>query len=721
MEVNMARDSDDALVCCVENTVEDRIMDSGALFHATYCKEELEMFKLRSGKVHLADDKTLDIAGVGDVLDKEGYRVGFGYQQWKVTKGSLVVAHGNKRGSLYMVEDWYEHVSFQSNVLDVRKVDIYFYKPGGLGKQRKLSFMMLEKTRKLQSGSCGRYNANLQFGVAERLSRTFRAESTGIRVEAPKMLWADSVSRTYLIYRIPYFPIGLRIPEEECGSDEMRYSFRDTKSHQSQVVLVDIPENLAENDSIVAEHGLSSEITQSPGGSSDTSEGSKNSGSFEDSRRSDVEYSEDGASSKEGGSETPHVRRSNTKSRALWKKAIIEEMVSLEKNQTCSLVRISAGKKASQRLWMFNVKEEQNGRKRSHSYVGALNDTFTQHKSEGFQLAGQEENLECRLKEIMYGLIQAPRLRYLKFDSFMQKDKVDDMLVAGSDIAEFNKPKWVLIFVEDSWNEEPCSDVHQVGDEREVEVLRSFNWPPSELIMEDGVLPKRVQRVPYVRRYRKCVPDVRRYRKVRAVALLKGRWFEVYRDYLRQRAMKWQINDSSGEKPIVALGLRGGLLGANPIPHRVLIFVEDSWNEEPCNDVHQVGDEREVEVLRSIIADDVNYNYVDAVYQSRGYFIVDDVSSGYRVSKVSRPCLVCKALFPYVRHSGIQKGEKPIVALGLRGGLLGANPIPTSLDTIVPQATLPEQFCSELIFSSSGLIRGLPWTYPSRDIYTVYR
>ncbi|GKD28382.1 hypothetical protein Tco_1239160, partial [Tanacetum coccineum] len=51
-EVNQpTRDSDDALVCCVENTVDDRIMDSGATFHAAYCKEELERFKLRSGKV----------------------------------------------------------------------------------------------------------------------------------------------------------------------------------------------------------------------------------------------------------------------------------------------------------------------------------------------------------------------------------------------------------------------------------------------------------------------------------------------------------------------------------------------------------------------------------------------------------------------------------------------------------------------------------------------
>ncbi|GKE33275.1 hypothetical protein Tco_1452597 [Tanacetum coccineum] len=55
----------------------------------------------------------------------------------------------------------------------------------------------------------------LQFGVAKRLSRTFRAESTRLRVEASNMLWADSVSTAYLIYHIPYVSIGLRIPEEE--------------------------------------------------------------------------------------------------------------------------------------------------------------------------------------------------------------------------------------------------------------------------------------------------------------------------------------------------------------------------------------------------------------------------------------------------------------------------------------------------------------------------
>ncbi|GKD81034.1 retrovirus-related pol polyprotein from transposon TNT 1-94 [Tanacetum coccineum] len=453
-EVNQeARDSDDTLVCCVENTAEDRIVDSGASFHATYYKEELERFELRSGKVHLADDKTLDIAGIGDVvlktsfgtswtlkdvryisglkrrlisvgqLDEECYHIGFGDQQWKVTKGSLVVAHGNKRGSLYMVEVHPEGIGAIIN--GSGSAAVWFG-------EAEESFLhnVSEDKETIEVGAIGVTNGivmlkmvpetPLPFGVAERLSRTFRAESTGIRAEAPKIMWADSVSTAYLIYRIPYVPIGLHILKEEWrgkdtslthfGSDEMRYNFRDTKSHQvirsrditfvdsiygamfainsssltkpiqkSQVVLVDIPENLVENDSIVAEHGER----------------------FEDSGRSDEEYSKDEASSKEGGSKTPQVRRSNIEFRALvryspsvnyllltendepesyseslsskesvqWKKAIIEEMVSLENNQTCSLVRISTGKMASQRMWMFKVKEEQNGSRRYKARV----------------------------------------------------------------------------------------------------------------------------------------------------------------------------------------------------------------------------------------------------------------------------------------------------------------------------------------------------------------
>ncbi|GKB65652.1 integrase, catalytic region, zinc finger, CCHC-type containing protein [Tanacetum coccineum] len=352
-----SRYSDDALVCYVENTVEDRIMDSGASFHATYCKEELERFKLRSGKVRLADDKTLDIAGVRDVvlktsfgtsltlkdvryilnlkrrlisvrqLDEEGYHVGFRDQQWKRLKRQRL--SDMSRIGMNMLAS-------KGNVPNIWKVDIYFCKPGGLGKQKNLSFIMSEKTRKLQ-------RAGVTFGVAERLSRTFSEQrARGYRVRLRRCMRPDQLVR---------------------------------------------PHNLPHT---------------------------------YDSGRSDEEDSEDRASSEEGGFETPHVRRSSKESRApvskesvQWKK-VIKEMVSLEKNQTCSLVRLLAGKKASQSLWMF----------KEPCYVGALNDTSTQHKSEVFQLAGQKENLVCILKEILYGLIQAPRLRYLKFDSFRQNDKL---------------------------------------------------------------------------------------------------------------------------------------------------------------------------------------------------------------------------------------------------------------------------------------------------------
>ncbi|GJR26360.1 retrovirus-related pol polyprotein from transposon TNT 1-94 [Tanacetum coccineum] len=440
-----------------KNTVEDRIMDSGASFHATYCKEELKRFKLHSDKVRLANDKTLDIAGVGDVVLKTSF------------------------GTSWTLKDvrWFG------------EAEEYFLH--NVSKDKETAKVGASSYR---SRSCGRYNANLlvkclkfengreyssspikfcvenrilmlkmvpetplQFGVAERLSRTFRAESTGIHVEALKMLWADSVSTTYLIYRIPYVPIRLRIPEEEwrgkdtslthlkvfgcdsfvkvkdvceeamkctfigSGSDEMRYSFWDTKSHQviqsKDITFVD---SIYGARSATYSSSLMKTIQKKP-------RLSENSGSFEDSGKSDEEYSEDGASSKEEGSEIPHVRRSTRESKAPWKKAIIEEMVSLEKNQTCSLVRFPAGKKASQSLWMFRVKEEQDGSKRykarlvEPSYVGALNDTSTQHKSEGFQLAGQEENLECRLKEILWFILKLL--------------KVDDMLVAGSDMLVF--------------------------------------------------------------------------------------------------------------------------------------------------------------------------------------------------------------------------------------------------------------------------------------------
>ncbi|GKF52760.1 hypothetical protein Tco_0159670, partial [Tanacetum coccineum] len=140
------------------------------------------------------------------------------------------------------------------------------------------------------SRSCGRIvmlkmvpKTPLKFGVAERLSRTFRVESTGLRERHLR----KSHEMYIHMQRLRRNAIQLVGYEESSGYPKQRY----------YICVLDL-------------------WSQSPGGSLNTNEGSKNSGSFEDNGRSDEEYSEYGASSKEEGSETLQVRRSTKESRA---------------------------------------------------------------------------------------------------------------------------------------------------------------------------------------------------------------------------------------------------------------------------------------------------------------------------------------------------------------------------------------------------------------------
>ncbi|GKC73555.1 retrovirus-related pol polyprotein from transposon TNT 1-94 [Tanacetum coccineum] len=286
----------------------------------------------------------------------------------------------------------------------------------------------------------------LQFGIAERLSRTVRVESTGLRVEALKMLWEDSVSMTYLIYRIPYVSIGLRIPDEEWQGKDTSLTYLKAAAQMKCDTTFGI-RRVTKLFEVEILH-LWTRFMK-PGGSSDTGEGSENSGSFEDSGRSDEEYSEDGASSKEGGSETPQVRRSNIESKAPVRYSPSANYFLLKENGKLESYSEALSSKESvqwkKAIIEEIVKEEQNGRKRYKARLVV----------KGFQ---QKQGVDYN--EIFSPVVKMTTIR-------------------------------VLIFVEDSWNEEPCNDVHQVGDEIEVEVMRNFNWPPSELITEDGVLPER--------------------------------------------------------------------------------------------------------------------------------------------------------------------------------------------------------------------------------------
>jgi len=72
-QVNIAEDfaKEDLLVCCADSSVDFWVMDSGASFHATHNTEALQNLVIGDfGKVRLADNKTLEVTGMGDIVLK---------------------------------------------------------------------------------------------------------------------------------------------------------------------------------------------------------------------------------------------------------------------------------------------------------------------------------------------------------------------------------------------------------------------------------------------------------------------------------------------------------------------------------------------------------------------------------------------------------------------------------------------------------------------------
>ncbi|KAJ0494593.1 putative RNA-directed DNA polymerase [Helianthus annuus] len=205
----IASDLDDALICCVEDTVESWIIDSGASFHAISSSRKMKNLRLGNfGQVRLANDKMLDITGIGDIdlktslgtvwtlknvrvipelkrmlisigqLDDQGYDVHFGGGQWRVVKGNMVIAKGKKQGTLYMVEVpagnantvakgpspssvWHQRLGHmgekgmkmlvaRGKLPELKKVKSEFCEPCVFGKKKKVSFAKTGKAPKAQ-------------------------------------------------------------------------------------------------------------------------------------------------------------------------------------------------------------------------------------------------------------------------------------------------------------------------------------------------------------------------------------------------------------------------------------------------------------------------------------------------------------------------------------------------------------------------------------------
>ncbi|GJT23082.1 retrovirus-related pol polyprotein from transposon TNT 1-94 [Tanacetum coccineum] len=658
-KVHMAvRDYYDALVCCVKNTIEDRIMDYGASFHATFCKEELEKFRLHSSKVCLADDKTLAIAGVGDVVLKTSFGISWtlkdvryipGLKRRLISVRQLDEEGGLPGGGLAegglpgggLPEGGFPEGGLPGGGLLGGGLHGGGLPGGGFpGGRSKLEYKFQDQENSEDIFSFGSALEDFICVVFVPDRNIVKKEWKGKEVSLAhlRVFGCNSYVKVKDIARDKLDAKSVKCTFIGYGLDEMGYRFGDSKGQKDQVVLEDSHK----------EHRLSSEITQSLGRISDTSEGSENSGSFKDSGISDEEDWVD-----------------------------YNEIFSLVVKMTTIKLVMSIVASEDLHLEQLDVK--------TAFLHGDLDEDIYMTQPEGFNLVGKEENLMCKLNKSLYRLKQAPRQWYLKFESFMQRSGykrcamdhccylkkvgsssiilllyVDDMLVAGSDMAEIKKLKRQLsqeYEMKDLGSANQILSMSIMRDKANVpqeiykrKVLEKFNMKDAKARCERlgghfkliGSVMYAMEAVKWLLRYLKCTskatlcfsrkkvvlegfsdsdyggcldsgksttgyfftvggtivswmsriqkcvamstteaeymaiaetgkelvwlknfleeldraqterevilifmmlvkipPYVRRYRKVREIALLKGRWIEVYKDYLRRRAVKF--------------------------------------------------------------------------------------------------------------------------------------------------------------------------------------
>jgi hypothetical protein len=160
----------------------------------------------------------------------------------------------------------------------------------------------------------------------------------------------------------------------------------------------------------------------------------------------------------------------NLEDSKLWKKAMVEEMDALDKNEAWDIVELPAGRKFVGSKWLFKKKFNAQGKvekyksrlvEKGYSQVegidfseifshvakltsirfilsitvtfdleveqmdvktaflhGDLKEEIYMKHPEGFVVKGKKE-LVCKLKKSLYGLKQSPRMRYQKFDTYI--------------------------------------------------------------------------------------------------------------------------------------------------------------------------------------------------------------------------------------------------------------------------------------------------------------
>ncbi|KAE8674463.1 CC-NBS-LRR class disease resistance protein [Hibiscus syriacus] len=224
---NMTDETGDVMILSVNSLIESWILDSGASFHSTPCREIMENYISGDfGKVHLADDETLKIVGKGDIRLKLPNQTTWTLKG--ITKEALIIARGKKTGTLYitpnleniiavadadgksnlwhqrlghMSEKWMKTLLSKGKLPDLKNVDVGLCEDCIFGKQKKVSFAKISKTPKAKklelvhtdvwgpspvpSLACSLYYVTFIDDSTRKVNRRFRdfCANNGIKME----------------------------------------------------------------------------------------------------------------------------------------------------------------------------------------------------------------------------------------------------------------------------------------------------------------------------------------------------------------------------------------------------------------------------------------------------------------------------------------------------------------------------------------------------------
>ncbi|KAL6336537.1 hypothetical protein AAG906_025087 [Vitis piasezkii] len=474
-------DSDVVNFACQETSW---VIDSGASIHATPRKDFFTSYTSGDfGSVRMGNDGSAKAIGMGDVrletsngtmltlknvkhipdirmnlistgkLDDEGFCNTFRDSQWKLTRGSMVIAKGNKSSSLYLMRarviDSHGHMSEKGLMILAKKNLLSGMKKGSLkrcahclAESARVAFKTLRHTRK----PIWVYTLKTKDQVLDTIGEKLKCIRTDNGI-----FWGEALNLVVHVLNLtPCVPLEFDVPDRIWSNNEVSYdhlrvfgckafvhipkderSKLDAKTRPCVFIGYDVVfmedhtirdiektnpmESQDSGDLIDLDPALRQIFLQVEDEAHDDQH---DMGDVETPTQVEVDDDVHERSHSRGSIDIP-LRRS-TETDILPH----DEMESLHENHSFELVKLPKGKRALKNRWVYRVKQEEHTSQPRYK-ARLVVKGFNQKKGIDFDEIFLLLDLEIQQMDVkthfsmksLYGLKQAPRRWYKKFES----------------------------------------------------------------------------------------------------------------------------------------------------------------------------------------------------------------------------------------------------------------------------------------------------------------